>query len=495
MINELMLMDRALESTWVRYLEFLQDPELAPAQAVDFLDRLAVEPDEYLGYTNTAFPDVRTMWLLRLGRDEEAAATRIKALDYGCQRCSTNKAVTAWLEASVVVREAKARYYRRWPSHIPPYQELSTLPLTWLERGPVPVKRMWDACKPESRRKTLLKGTDAYLFRCFAAAHNEKYAASPELSDADPAMAENKRKYERDAYNLCEYRTREAQFDAPFINHFLATYSGTLDLEALLRKAATERGGDFTYKLTAGYGIGSPVLFADERNVNYCSNGDTVYLLYILKKCGYLEDIFKALPSLPEDFPLLLMCFADAGIRQRVEEYMGLPGLAAMYDLAFAARRLNVREQVRLVDFGRKNPRFQNLLGASLFRYGYHIYNQYTPKPDWFVQEFAQFSCAFCADVLLFLVSAPDALPLLRQIMEYGPGTQFEGGPMLSYGFDFCWPYFSRNILGYLALRGDSHLAAWQEAELMKSDNYAAMHRRLKTQALVDALQKLPSRA
>ena len=188
MINELMLMDRALESTWVRYLEFLQDPELAPAQAVDFLDRLAVEPDEYLGYTNTAFPDVRTMWLLRLGRDEEAAATRIKALDYGCQRCSTNKAVTAWLEASAVVREAKARYYRRWPSHIPPYQELSTLPLTWLERGPVPVKRMWDACKPESRRKTLLKGTDAYLFRCFAAAHNEKYAASPELFDADPAM-------------------------------------------------------------------------------------------------------------------------------------------------------------------------------------------------------------------------------------------------------------------------------------------------------------------
>lgn len=491
MIDELLTLDKALQSTWNRYLEFLEDPELAPAQAADFLDRLAAEPDEYLGYTNTAFPDVRMMWLLRLGRDEEAAATKTKALEYGCQRCSTNKAVCTWLEKSAVVREAKERYYQPWPSHIPPYQPLSTLPLTWLERGPVPVKRMRDECKPASRRKTLLKGDDAYLFRCFAASHNVKFAASPELFDADPAMGESRRKYEHDAYDLRDYRTREVQFESPFINHFLATYSGAFDLEALLRKAAAERGGYFTYTLTDGYGISSPVLFADERNVNYCSNGDTVYLLYILKKCGYLEDIFKALPSLPEDFPLLLMCFADAGIRQRVEEYMGIPGLAAMYDLAFAPRRLNVNDQVKLVDFGRRNPHFQELLGASLFRYGYHVYNQYTPKPDWFVQEFAHFSCAYCADVLLFLVSAPDTLLQLRQIMEFGPGTYFEGGPMLSYGFNFCWPYFSRTILAYLALNGDSRLAAWQDAELGQKALYMKMHKSLKTQKLVEALQKL----
>ena len=491
MIDKLLAMDRAFQSTWERYVKFLEDPELAPAQATDFLDRLAGETDEYLGYTNTTFPDARMMWLLRLGRDEEAAATQTKALDYGCQRCSCNKTVNTWLEASAVVREAKTRYYRPWPSHTPPYQDLSTLPLTWLERGPVPVKRMWDECKPKSRRKTLLKGADAYLFRCFSASYDEKLAASPELFAADPAMVENRRKYEHDAYDPREYRTRNAQFDAPFINHFLATYSGAFDLEALLRKAATERGGDFTYKLNEGHGIHSNVLFADERNVNYCSNGDTVYLLYILKKCGYLEDIFKALPSLPEDFPLLLMCFADAGIRQRVEEYMGIPGLAAMYDLAFAPHRLGVNDQVRLVDFGRRNPRFQELLGASLFRYGYHVYNQYTPKPDWFVQEFAHFSSAYCADVMLSLVSAPDALLQLRQIMEFGPGTYFEGGPMLSYGFDFCWPYFSRTILAYLALNGDSRLAAWQDAELGQRALYMRMHKRLKTQKLMEALQKL----
>lgn len=283
-----------------------------------------------------------------------------------------------------------------------------------------------------------------------------------------------------------------AQFHAPFINHFLATYEPeTFDLKALLRKAATERGGDFTYKLATGPGYGDPVLFADERNVNCCSNSDTVYLLYILKKCGYLEDIFKALPELPEDFPLLLMCFADADIRQRVEEYMGLPGLAAMYDLAFAPRRLSVKDQVKLVDFGRKNPRFQELLGASLFRYGYHLYNQYHPMPDWYVRDFAQFRRAFCADVLLFLVSAPDALLQIKQMLEYGPDTCFGAESAISEGFRNCETHFYRNILGYLALNNDSRLAAWQESKLEQDRWNEVYHKRLKTRELVAALQKL----
>lgn len=258
MIDEFLSMDRAFQSTWNRYIEFLEDSELAPEQAADFLDRLAAEPDEYLGYTNTAFPDVRMMWLLRLGRDEEAAATKTKALEYGCQRCSTNKAVWTWLKESAVVREAKECYYRPWPSHIPPYQPLSTLPLTWLERGPVPVKRIWDECKPASRRKTLLKGDDAYLFRCFAASHNVKFAASPELFDADPAMGENRRKYEHDAYDLREYRTREAQFDAPFINHFWLRIQARSTLRRCCEKRPPNEGDTSPIRSPTGTASAAP---------------------------------------------------------------------------------------------------------------------------------------------------------------------------------------------------------------------------------------------
>ncbi len=135
-----------------------------------------------------------------------------------------------------------------------------------------------------------------------------------------------------------------------------------------------------------------------------------------------------------------------------------MPKSIDMHDLAFAARRLGVRDQVKLVNFGRKNPRFQELLGASLFRYGYHLYNQYRPAPDWYVQDFAQFRRAFCADVMLFLVSAPDALLQIRQLLEYGPNTRFGAGR--EHGFHNCSYHFLRNVLGYLALSGDSRLAA-----------------------------------
>ncbi len=492
MIDELMSMDRALKATWDRYLEFLQDPELAPEQAAAFVDRLAAEPDAYLGYCTT-FLHVKTMWLLRLEHHEEAADAWIARRMYGAGATGYDPNLLALLKKSPVVLEANTRYARQCPDK--PYdthQRVLVQPLTWLERRPLPIKREWDVFNHKAHRKTLLKGDDVYLFRCYSVSGDDALAASPELFDADPLMTENRRKYEHEAYDLRDYRTPHPRFHAPFINHFLATCEPeTFDLKALLRKAATERGGEFTYKLATGPGWGDPVLFADERNVNCCSNSDTVYLLYILKKCGYLEEIFKALPELPEDFPLLLMCFADAGIRQRVEAYMGIPGLAAMYDLAFAPRRLNVRDQVKLVEFGRKNPRFQELLGASLFRYGYHLYNQYRATPDWYVLEFAQFRRAFCSDVMLFLVSAPDTLLQLRQFLEYGPGTCFGAESAISEGFRNCSTHFYRNILGYLALNKDSRLAAWQESKLENNRWDEEYHRLLKTRELVAALQKL----
>ena len=240
------------------------------------------------------------------------------------------------------------------------------------------------------------------------------------------------------------------------------------------------RGGDFTYGIAAG------ATSDDARNVNACANVEILCLLYILKKCGYLDAIFRALPELPEDFPLLLLCFSDVAIRKRVEAYMGIPGLAAMYDLAFAPRHLPVRDQLKLVEFGRNNPRFQELLGASLFRYGYHLHDRGTPRPDWKIQDFAHFRNGFCADVLLFLVSAPDTLPPLRQLLDSGP----EARVSLSDGFDDATPCFFRNILGYLVLTGDARLPDWLRRTQEDAPD-AAAHKRLKTPALVTALQKL----
>lgn len=162
-----------------------------------------------------------------------------------------------------------------------------------------------------------------------------------------------------------------------------------------------------------------------------------------------------------------------------------------MYNLAFAPRHLNVNDQLKLADFGRSNPRFQKLLGISLYRYGYHLYNRYKPGPDWYLQDFAHFRRAFCGDVLLFLLSAPETLPQLRQLLDYGAaGACLDGSSMAYIAFPTTSPFFTRNIMGYLALNNDVRLSDWQHQELTKKPWFAKEHNVLRTAELIAALQK-----
>ena len=469
-IDELLHRDKALESTWNAYLDFLEDPALTPEQAEAFMDRLEQEPDAELGYC-TRYLHMRANWLFRLDRPEDAAAAWIRGRMYGAGNNGNDWDLLNWLEIDPDIKDADRVYKRRLAAPLG-----WDMPLIWLERGPVRGRR-----KDALDDGILCKGDDAFHFRQYWISENTLLAVGPEAFEATPELVETRRKYTQDAYDLHDYRTIHAAYHHPFINHFLATATPeNLDIPALLHTAATVRGGDFTYGIAAG------TASDDARNVNACSNVEILCLLYILKKCGYLDAIFRALPELPEDFPLLLLCFADTAIRKRVEDYMGIPGLAAMYDLAFAPCRLSVRDQLKLVEFGRNNPRFQELLGASLFRYGYHLHDRGTPRPDWKIQDFAHFRNGFCADVLLFLVSAPDTLPPLRQLLDSGP----EARVSLSDGFDDATPCFFRNILGYLVLTGDARLPDWLRRTQEDAPD-AAAHKRLKTPALVTALQKL----
>ena len=81
-IDELLHRDKALESTWNAYLEFLEDPALTPEQADAFMTRLEQEPDAELGYC-TRYLHLRTQCLLNLDRLEDAAAAWILGRIYG----------------------------------------------------------------------------------------------------------------------------------------------------------------------------------------------------------------------------------------------------------------------------------------------------------------------------------------------------------------------------------------------------------------------------
>ena len=356
-------------------------------------------------------------------------------------------------------------------------------PLIWLERRPLRRQLMQD----ELNRQYLRKGDDVYLFRLYS---GKEKAVKAELFDADPELAANKEKYEHDAYDIRDYSFLTFQIRA--IRDVLATATPeNLDIPALLRAAATTRNGELPYRISIRRGEQETLLYEKKYRVDGDKNLEVLYLLYILKKCGYMDAIFNALPELPDDFPLLLMCFADAAIRQRVEDYMCIPGLAAMYALAFAPRHLNVRDQLKLAEFGRGNPRFQELLGISLYRYGYHIYCPYFYVLNTDIQELHHFRAAFCSDVLLFLLSAPETLPQLRQLLDYGAEAYLSGSSMAYIAFPTSSPFFTRNIMGYLALNNDARLADWQHQELVEKTWFAKDHKILKTADLIAALQKL----
>ena len=205
---------------------------------------------------------------------------------------------------------------------MPTTDDWKSRPLIWLERRPLRRRRMQD----EISRQYLCKGDDIYLFRYYM---SKEKAASADVFDADPTLAANKEKYLHDAYDIRDYSF--VTFRIRAIRDALTTATPeNLDIPALLHTAATVRGGDFTYGIAAG------ATSDDARNVNACANVEILCLLYILKKCGYLDAIFRALPELPEDFPLLLLCFSDVAIRKRVEAYMGIPGLAAMYKASYS---------------------------------------------------------------------------------------------------------------------------------------------------------------
>jgi len=59
-------------------------------------------------------------------------------------------------------------------------------------------------------------------------------------------------------------------------------------------------------------------------------------------------------------------------------------------------------------------------------------------------------------------------------------------------GFSNGFVFFYRNLLAYLAMTGDSRLAAWRLADPDKKEDAhnAGRHRRIKTAELVTALQK-----
>ena len=478
-INELISLDRSIYSTWYRYSDILNNSAQYTVEEIDaFLSALDKADDAYLGYSSPCkFFAFKAEWLREQGRIEEAVAVMRQELIYRPLGGVRGAAVTRYLGGQ----------------QAPP-------PLMYFSRGPLPVKQavdVLDSAGENGVRATLFKGNDVYMYRFYGRytpAPFDKWASNPDIFDANALMAANKDKFLADGYSLADFGGPHppCEYRSPYLNRFFAACGegpergdarGVADL---LNGMAAQPGGEFAYTVVAR--MNSEVSGENRFSINFNSNGEMTGLLFVLKSCGYMDTIFKALPLLPEDFPLLLCCFNDADIRQKVEDHMRIPGLKAAYDLAFAPRKANLKEQLHLIDFGERHPRFQELLATSLHTYGYHVYNPDYPSIDWMIQDYAHFYRALGGDILLPLTSRADLLPCIRDIYEFGPGAGFAAESIIAQGFQNSWEYILRTLLGFVALRKDANLNEWIAAYPV-SDWSKSQYSQLKLFELVDLLR------
>ena len=146
--------------------------------------------------------------------------------------------------------------------------------------------------------------------------------------------------------------------------------------------------------------------------------GASINLLWVLIKCGHLEDIIKLIPSLPEHFPYLLLLFDDVNLRKRITKLIKLPELTELLPVAF---QNNTRKKPgdidRIIKFGEKNQKFRNILAHICNCYEIHL--QAASCNDGLnTYLFPEHQLANGIGVLDFLICEPTLIDSIRIMME-----------------------------------------------------------------------------
>lgn len=208
---------------------------------------------------------------------------------------------------------------------------------------------------------------------------------------------------------------------------------------------------------------------SDKFFVNDDLAGEFVTLCWMALKCGHAKEIFTQLThvSHPVSDPIyaMLATFERDDCRSAAAEHFGLPELPEMMTLAFSSR-LSLDAVLLLADFGQKHPRFAQALAAAMLRYNLHLYSNYHPQVDWFLQGLEHYSVAKCSQLLYFFVHIPEQIPVLAAMLERG--VMVNGISERAYdGYGNTGNYFHHTVVMHCMLHAPDKLAHWLESPWM----------------------------
>ncbi len=128
---------------------------------------------------------------------------------------------------------------------------------------------------------------------------------------------------------------------------------------------------------------------AEPEKLGAAYGGGYINLLWLLIKCGYLDQIKGLLPQLPQYFPVLLLLFDREDIQDVAINYYQNQEFLEVWNLAISKyNKKKPRAYAKIIDFGMRYPEIRDEIATVLELYEIHL----SASTDWNNELLAHFN-------------------------------------------------------------------------------------------------------
>lgn len=266
--------------------------------------------------------------------------------------------------------------------------------------------------------------------------------------------------------HFAERRAGQSEFDHPDIARFIfeRTEGKCFDAAEFICLIANPVVFPMRFKWVAGLDF-TERHAADDFFVNDSLAGEFVNVCWVVMQCGHARDIFAQLaqesPDIADPIYAMLATFDRPDCRAAAAAHFALPELPEMMARVFSSR-LSLDNLLSLADFGLNNARFARALAVALSRYNLHLYSNYRPQVDWYLQGLEQYSKAKGSQLLYFFIHIPQHVPVLSAMLDRGV-IPYGIGDGAYDAYHNSLNYFHHTAAMHCVLHSPDKLAHWME--------------------------------
>ncbi|ASO43750.1 hypothetical protein AGP67_23285 [Salmonella enterica subsp. enterica serovar Derby] len=294
---------------------------------------------------------------------------------------------------------------------------------------------------------------------------------------------------------FAERRPGRGVFDHPDIARFVfeRIEGKSFDAVGFIRLIANSLVFPMRFKWVAGLDF-TEHHAADDFFVNDDLAGEFVNACWVAMQCGHARDIFNQLAQEPQNIadPIyaMLATFDRPECRAAAAAHFALPELPEVMARAFSSR-ISLDNLLKLADFGRDHLRFAQALAVALSRYNLHLYSNYRPQVDWYLQGLEQYGKGKGGQLLYFFIHIPQYVPVLSAMLERGV-IPYGIGEGAYDAYNNSVNYFHHAAAMHCMLHSPDKLAHWMETSWIETLLTGAPFR--ETKRHVAAYQKMLSK-